>query len=109
MDENGSGEAPPTGIVPVCSQGGVVSHDDHLDLEAFGARRSPNPADRRSSLLDLTADGLRLVDAAEATFTERTAELIADVLTAGQISAAAKVLALLRAQLEQDQIGMPTG
>lgn len=79
-------------------------------LEGLGwVRRSPNPADRRSSLLDLTDDGLRLADAAEVTFTERTSGLIGDVLTAGQISAAAQALALLRSQLEHDQIGMPTG
>lgn len=79
-------------------------------LEGVGwVRRTPNPADRRSSLLDLTADGLRLADAAEVTFIERMSGLIVDALTAGQISAAAQALALLRSQLEHDQIGTPTG
>ncbi|WP_405059962.1 MarR family transcriptional regulator [Kribbella sp. NBC_01505] len=79
-------------------------------LEAVGwVRRTPNPADRRSSLVALTAAGRRLTDAAEVTFTERTSELIADALTARQISAAAQALALLRSHLEHDQIGTPTG
>ncbi len=49
----------------------------------MGLRRT-NPSDRRSSLLDLTDDGLQLVVAAEATFTETLAELTAGALVAPQ-------------------------
>jgi hypothetical protein len=50
-----------------------------------------------------------LVDAAEGTFTERLAELIADALNASAMTAAAQALSELRSVLERDQIGTPTG
>ncbi|MGW4914484.1 MarR family winged helix-turn-helix transcriptional regulator [Streptomyces sp. NPDC004270] len=79
-------------------------------LERHGwAVRQPNPSDRRSSLLALTDDGLRLVDAAEVTFTERLAELIADALKVSPMTAAAQALSELRSVLEHNQIGTPTG
>lgn len=81
---------------------------DRLENHGWAVRR-PNPSDRRSSLLDLTDDGTSLVNAAESTFTERTAELIAGTLTHDQVSAAAQAFSLLRSALERDQIGMPTG
>ncbi len=71
--------------------------------------RRPNPADRRSSLLVLTDDGVRLVDAAEQTFAERVTELLEGALGRTRAAAGAEVLALLRAALERDRIGMPTG
>lgn len=81
---------------------------DRLERHGWVARR-PNPADRRSSLLVLTDDGVRLVDAAEQTFTDRVAELVEGALDPVRASAGAEVLALLRAALERDRIGMPTG
>ena len=71
--------------------------------------RQPNPANRRSSLLTLTDDGTRLVDAAEVTFTEELAELIGAALDEAAISATAQALSALRSRLERDQIGTPTG
>ncbi|MEV5607448.1 MarR family winged helix-turn-helix transcriptional regulator [Streptomyces sp. NPDC052225] len=81
---------------------------DRLDKQAWVVRRT-NPADRRSSLLDLTPEGLRLVEAAEATFTRTLAELTADVLSGPSGAAAAQVFSELRSALERDQIGLPTG
>ncbi|MFD7031514.1 MarR family winged helix-turn-helix transcriptional regulator [Streptomyces sp. NPDC059917] len=81
---------------------------DRLERQGWVARR-PNPSDRRSSLLALTDDGLRLADAAEATFTERLTELIAGGIEASPVTAAARALAELRTSLERDQIGTPTG
>jgi MarR family transcriptional regulator, multiple antibiotic resistance protein MarR len=81
---------------------------DRLEKQGWALRR-PNPSDRRSSLLALTDDGLQLVDAAEGTFTERLAELIADALNASAMTAAAQALSELRSVLERDQIGTPTG
>jgi DNA-binding MarR family transcriptional regulator len=81
---------------------------DRLERQGWVARR-PNPVDRRSSLLVLTDEGVRLVDAAERTFTDRVAELIEGALDPVQAAAGAEVLALLRAALERDRIGMPTG
>ncbi|GLW71479.1 transcriptional regulator [Kitasatospora phosalacinea] len=81
---------------------------DRLEKQAW-ARRRTNPADRRSSLLELTDDGLRLVDAAEATFTETLTELTAATLRGPAGPVAAQLLAELRATLERDRIGLPTG
>ncbi|MFJ8390389.1 MarR family winged helix-turn-helix transcriptional regulator [Streptomyces sp. NPDC094438] len=81
---------------------------DRLERQGWVARM-PNPSDRRSSLLELTDDGLQLVDVAEGTFTERLAELIADALKASPVTAAAQALSELRSVLERDQIGTPTG
>ncbi|MFD9959427.1 MarR family winged helix-turn-helix transcriptional regulator [Amycolatopsis sp. NPDC058986] len=81
---------------------------DRLEKQGWAVRR-PNPSDRRSSLLALTDDGLKLVDAAERTFTERLAELIGDALEGAPMSAVARAFAGLRAALERAQIGMPTG
>jgi DNA-binding MarR family transcriptional regulator len=81
---------------------------DRLERRGWVARQ-PNPDDRRSSLLVLTDEGVRLVDAAELTFTERVTELIAGALDGARISAAGQALSLLRAALERDQVGVPTG
>ncbi|WP_240522171.1 MarR family winged helix-turn-helix transcriptional regulator [Amycolatopsis vastitatis] len=81
---------------------------DRLERHGWVARQ-PNPADRRSSLLVLTDDGVCLADAAERTFTERVTELVGETLGATRTAAVAEALALLRTALEHDQIGMPTG
>ncbi len=81
---------------------------DRLERQGWVARR-PNPDDRRSSLLALTDDGLRLVDAAQETFAGRLAELTAGVLDAPPMAAAAQAFAHLRSALERDQVGTPTG
>ncbi|WP_410672141.1 MarR family winged helix-turn-helix transcriptional regulator [Amycolatopsis sp. cmx-4-68] len=81
---------------------------DRLERHGWVARQ-PNPADRRSSLLVLTDDGVRLVDAAQRTFTERVTELVEGTLGRTRAAAVAEALALLRTALEHDQIGMPTG
>ncbi|MFJ5518036.1 MarR family winged helix-turn-helix transcriptional regulator [Streptomyces griseoluteus] len=81
---------------------------DRLERQAWVIRRT-NPSDRRSSLLDLTAGGLQLVEAAEATFTGTLAELTADVLGGPSGPAAAQIISELRSVLERDQIGLPTG
>ncbi|MGG2464179.1 MarR family winged helix-turn-helix transcriptional regulator [Streptomyces sp. RGM 3693] len=81
---------------------------DRLEKQGW-VMRQPNPSDRRSSLLALTDDGLRLVDAAEGTFTDGLAELIGGALGSSSGSAAAQALSGLRAALERDQIGLPTG
>ncbi|MFI9160155.1 MarR family winged helix-turn-helix transcriptional regulator [Kitasatospora aureofaciens] len=81
---------------------------DRLEKQGWAARR-PNPADRRSSLLALTADGTRLVEEAQRTFTDTLAELLTGTLDATSLSAAARTFATLRAALERDRIGTPTG
>ncbi|WP_327153975.1 MarR family winged helix-turn-helix transcriptional regulator [Streptomyces tubercidicus] len=81
---------------------------DRLDKKAWVIRRT-NPSDRRSSLLELTDDGLQLVAVAEATFTETLAELTAGLLGGPSGLAAVQVLSELRSVLERDRIGLPTG
>jgi MarR family transcriptional regulator, multiple antibiotic resistance protein MarR len=81
---------------------------DRLEKNGWAARQ-PNPADRRSSLLTLTDGGSQLVDAAEQTFTAALAELIGGTLDASSASAAAQALSKLRAALERDEVGTPTG
>jgi MarR family multiple antibiotic resistance transcriptional regulator len=88
--------------------GATSKATDRLESRGWVVRQ-PNPADRRSSLLALTDDGLRLTDAAEGTFTQRLAELIGDTSPTSPIAAAARALAELRAALERDQVGLPTG
>ncbi|QIS17571.1 MarR family winged helix-turn-helix transcriptional regulator [Nocardia terpenica] len=77
---------------------------DRLEKKGWVARQ-PNPADRRSSLLALTDEGRRLVDAADGTFADGLREL----LEGSAVVAAAEAFSKLRSGLERDRIGMPTG
>lgn len=90
---------------------GIGSTSKSIDrLERHGwVARQPNPDDRRSSLLVLTTEGTRLIDAAERTAAGRLTELIGGTLDAAKTSAVATALAQLRTALEADQIGLPTG
>ncbi|WP_438290360.1 MarR family winged helix-turn-helix transcriptional regulator [Streptomyces sp. HUAS TT7] len=81
---------------------------DRLEKQGWVVRQR-NPSDRRSSLLALTDEGSELVDAADRTFTERLTELIGGTLDGSRMSPLAQALSELRAVLERDQIGMPTG
>ncbi|MCO5972403.1 MarR family winged helix-turn-helix transcriptional regulator [Actinoallomurus soli] len=81
---------------------------DRLERQGWAVRQ-PNPSDRRSSLLALTHDGSRLVDAAEATVTDALAELIGGALDRAAVATAAQAFSKLRSVLERDQIGTPTG
>jgi len=72
-------------------------------------KRTPNPADGRSSLLSLTAKGERLTADAEATFARRLSELVTPAVEPGRLTAAREALAELRRALERDRIGLPVG
>lgn len=72
-------------------------------------RRVPNPADRRSSLLELTASGLALAEQAEVTFVAALDELLGPVASADELASAGAFLARLRASLEGARVGLPTG
>jgi MarR family multiple antibiotic resistance transcriptional regulator len=71
--------------------------------------RMPNPANRRSSILELSATGRGLVDAAEATFQARLAEILSEAGTPAQLSESAALLSRLRAALERAGLGTPVG
>ncbi|MFH8338159.1 MarR family winged helix-turn-helix transcriptional regulator [Streptomyces sp. AM6-12] len=81
---------------------------DRLEKQGWVVR-TPNPADRRSSLLALTGEGARLVAAAEETVGATLAELLGDVIDASSAAAVAVALSRLRSALERRQVGMPTG
>ncbi|WP_067824777.1 MarR family winged helix-turn-helix transcriptional regulator [Nocardia inohanensis] len=81
---------------------------DRLEKQGWVARQ-PNPADRRSSLLELTDAGARLVEAAEVTFAEQLGELLGGSLSGSSLSVVAQVFSQLRASLERDRIGLPAG
>lgn len=81
---------------------------DRLEKQGWIVRQT-NPADRRSSLLALTADGSQLLDAAETTFAAGLSELVEGALDQSTTAAAAQALRQLRSALERDHIGTPTG
>lgn len=72
-------------------------------------RRRPNPADGRSSLIELTRPGESLATDAQSTFHRRVAELVCSCLPAGRVDAVAEALAILRTALERDHVGVPAG
>ena len=88
--------------------GAMSKGADRLERHGWIARQ-PNPADRRSSLLVLTEDGERLLEAAQQSFDERLAELLGLIADTGGLPAAAQVLAQLRAGLEGAGLGLPIG
>jgi hypothetical protein len=57
----------------------------------------------------LTRDGRAVVDAADATFEARLGQIITAAASPEQVAAAAHVLAALRAGLERENLGTPTG
>jgi MarR family multiple antibiotic resistance transcriptional regulator len=88
--------------------GAVSKMTDRLERQGW-AGRTPNPADRRSSLISLTAAGAVLVAQAERTFAAQLAELISPVVDASRLETVAATFAELRASLERSRIGLPIG
>jgi DNA-binding MarR family transcriptional regulator len=75
--------------------GGASQAVDRLEKNGLCARR-PNPADRRSSIIDLTEAGSALTRDAGRIFDEELAERIAAPLTAAQLGHLATALTALR-------------
>jgi MarR family transcriptional regulator, multiple antibiotic resistance protein MarR len=88
--------------------GAVSKSIDRMESRGW-VTREPNPNDRRSAILALTEEGRAIADAADATFETRLAQIIAAAASPEQVTAAADVLAALRAALERDNLGTPTG
>ncbi len=90
---------------------GIGASSKGLDrVERSGwVRRVPNPTDRRSSLVELTASGTQLLEQAEVTFAETLAALVGGVGAADELALAAAFLGRLRASLEAGRVGLPTG
>ncbi|MEU6238798.1 MarR family winged helix-turn-helix transcriptional regulator [Kitasatospora sp. NPDC047058] len=89
---------------------GVGATSKGIDrLEARGlVRRVPDPADRRSSLLELTDTATRLVQEAEEAFAAIGA-LIHAALDPAQLHGVGQALRQLLTALEHDRIGTPAG
>lgn len=81
---------------------------DRLEKQGWVARQ-PNPTDRRSSLLALTDDGLRLLEAAERTFSRQLTELLGATISDSSLSTLAQTFSRLRGLLERERIGLPAG
>lgn len=88
--------------------GAVSKSIDRLEKRGL-VTRQPNPDDRRSAVLMLTGEGRALIDAADATFETRLGQILTAAATPEQMTATAHVLAALRAVLERENLGTPTG
>jgi MarR family multiple antibiotic resistance transcriptional regulator len=90
---------------------GIGASSKGLDrVERLGwVRRVPHPTDRRSSLVELTDAGTRLVEQAEVTFTEVLEVLVGGVAAADELAATGAFLRRLRTSLEAGRVGLPTG
>jgi MarR family transcriptional regulator, multiple antibiotic resistance protein MarR len=78
-------------------------------LEANGwVVRTPNPANRRSSILAVTAAGRRLADRADETFAAAIGDYTA-ALTTAELAAVTLALDALRESLESRGAGLPAG
>jgi DNA-binding MarR family transcriptional regulator len=70
-------------------------------IEAAGhCRRRPNPDDRRSSIIELTAAGRRLLAKAARAFDEELEQLLGDALSERSLQQLAATLAMLRASAQ---------
>jgi len=79
-------------------------------LEAAGLLvRRPNPDNRRSSLIELTPEGRRLLAAATPTFEDGLRTWLAAPLTGRSLDHLAAALATLRRGRGVAQVGTPTG
>ena len=81
---------------------------DRLEAAGWLARR-PNPENRRSSLIELTSAGRRLLAAATPAFEDGLRTWLAGPLTGRSIDQLAAALSTLRQAVEQARAGMPTG
>ena len=75
--------------------GGTSQAVDRLEAAGHCARR-PHPSDRRSSIVELTPDGVKLLRRAEPVFDDELARLIAAPLSSADLTRLAGALDKLR-------------
>ena len=75
--------------------GGTSKLVDRIEASGY-CRRLPNPADRRSSLLELTAEGRRVLDEAGAAFDEELHALLGSAVPERTLRQFAATLTRLR-------------
>jgi DNA-binding MarR family transcriptional regulator len=83
--------------------GGTSKLVDRIEASGY-CRRLPNPGDRRSSLLELTPDGQRMLAQAGAVFDDELQRLLGSALPERTLRQFAATLARLRAATHR--IGM---
>lgn len=76
--------------------GGVSKLVDRIEARGY-CRRLPNPADRRSSLLELTAEGKRMLTEAGVAFDEELQRMLGSAVPERTLRQFAAVLVRLRA------------
>ena len=76
--------------------GGVSKLVDRIEARGY-CRRLPNPADRRSSLLELTAEGKRVLTEAGVAFDEELQRMLGSAVPERTLRQFAAVLVRLRA------------
>lgn len=76
--------------------GGVSKLVDRIEAHGY-CRRLPNPADRRSSLLELTAEGKRVLTEAGVAFDEELQRMLGSAVPERTLRQFAAVLVRLRA------------
>lgn len=81
---------------------------DRHEKEGWLERR-PNPANRRSSLLALTASGTAVVTRTEPVWRAAIQDVLGGAISAKDLTVLSRVLGALRADLEGRQLGLPTG
>lgn len=80
----------------VITTGGTSKLVDRIEASGY-CRRLPNPADRRSSLLELTAEGRRVLDEARSVFDDELERWLGSALPERTLRQFAATLARLRA------------
>jgi DNA-binding MarR family transcriptional regulator len=86
--------------------GGASQAVDRLERKGW-CRRTANPEDRRSSLIELTPDGWKVFRPAAARFDEELVTLLERPLSADTAESFGSVLALLRSLISVPDIGTP--
>jgi MarR family transcriptional regulator, organic hydroperoxide resistance regulator len=84
--------------------GGTSKLVDRIEARGY-CRRLPNPQDRRSSLLELTAEGRRVLAAAGRAFDEELQRWLGDALPERTLRQLAATLARLRSAGRQIGLG----
>jgi MarR family transcriptional regulator, organic hydroperoxide resistance regulator len=83
------------------SSGGASKLVDRLEARGY-CRRSPNPGDRRSSLLELTPAGAALLPTAERIVDSELRDLLGSALSSAQVTALTAMLHDLRTTVHSD-------
>ena len=85
--------------------GGTSKLIDRIERAGL-CQRAPNPADGRSSIVTLTVEGVRVLDAARPTFDDGLQRLVAACLKPWELAMFGELLARLRAHTASAAVGV---